>query len=379
MSKIKGHKKIPLYFVALLLIMSICYSFIASGVTNENMAEVNDDEITITVKDEAADREEETSDEKIVSKQEETESLESGSTNTETNSKSEDEEKSGTKAKDNTTTKPPVTTTKPPVTTTKPDSQKQNLTNTQTENTEPKNTRKVFSGKASYAVTFNTNGGTEIKQQILKDGEKIEKPQNPTRKGFDFAGWFKDEKFTDPVDFESDRIKGNVTVYAKWKSLAGTITHKVIFKGKDAGGGYVSASPQEALGGELIILTVHPDKGKVIKANTLEVDGAKAHELSFRMPEKDVVIYAEFEDAPIIKEADSKVSKKLVATGVFVILLSVSLITVGLVLRQRNGIVGDPEWVDDSIVLSAYGDQKNKQTDDAVNEENLEDKNTEKE
>ncbi len=372
MSKIKGHKKIPLYFVALLLIMSICYSFIASGVTNENMAEVNDDKSTITVKDEAADREEETSDEEIVSKQEETESLESGSTNTETNSKSEDEEKSGTKAKDNTTTKPPVTTTKP-------DSQKQNLTNTQTENTEPKNTRKVFSGKASYAVTFNTNGGTEIKQQILKDGEKIEKPQNPTRKGFDFAGWFKDEKFTDPVDFESDRIKGNVTVYAKWKSLAGTITYKIIFKGKDAGGGYVSASPQEALGGELIILTVHPDKGKVIKANTLEVDGAKAHELSFRMPEKDVVIYAEFEDAPIIKEADSKVSKKLVATGVFVILLSVSLITVGLVLRQRNGIVGDPEWVDDSIVLSAYGDQKNKQTDDAVNEENLEDKNTEKE
>jgi hypothetical protein len=49
-----------------------------------------------------------------------------------------------------------------------------------------------------------------------------------------------------------------------------------------------------------------------------------------------------------------------------------------LLLKQRNGIEGEPEWVDNSIVLSAYGDKKN-QNSDKPDDENTEDLNTDDE
>ena len=362
MNRKNEYAKIFLYLAALILTVSMCFSFLAFGITESNSEDYYYNEAADTTTEEMeTEAQEQPNEEK---EPEKTEPSTSGDTVIKITTTTEK------------TAKVPATTTAPSAS--KNVSGTQNVTSAQTEKTQAQNIRKVFSQKASYTVTFNTNGGTEIKQQIVKGGDKIVKPENPSRNGFAFEGWFKDAKLTDPVDFDTDRIKGNVTVFAKWKSLAGTVTHKIIFKGNDEGGGYVAASPNEAVGGETVILTAYPDKGKIIKADTLTVDGVNTQELSFKMPEKDVMIYAEFEDAPIIKEESGAISKKLVATGVIVILLSVSLITVGLLLKQRNGIEGEPEWVDNSIVLSAYGDKKN-QNSDKPDDENTEDLNTDDE
>ncbi len=69
--------------------------------------------------------------------------------------------------------------------------------------------------KAVYTVKFDTNGGNEIEDQTVVDGEKAAKPDDPEKTGNEFSGWYKDETFSDPFDFNKP-ITADVTVYAKW-------------------------------------------------------------------------------------------------------------------------------------------------------------------
>ena len=41
----------------------------------------------------------------------------------------------------------------------------------------------------TYKVTFNSNGGTAIKEQIVNAGEKATKPNDPTKEGYLFVEW----------------------------------------------------------------------------------------------------------------------------------------------------------------------------------------------
>lgn len=44
----------------------------------------------------------------------------------------------------------------------------------------------------------------------------VEKPVDPTRKNYDFEGWFRNADGTDPWDFENDLVVKNTRLYAKW-------------------------------------------------------------------------------------------------------------------------------------------------------------------
>ena len=44
----------------------------------------------------------------------------------------------------------------------------------------------------------------------------LEKPTDPTRKNYDFAGWFKETDCKNEWDFSKDTISGNLRLYAKW-------------------------------------------------------------------------------------------------------------------------------------------------------------------
>lgn len=70
------------------------------------------------------------------------------------------------------------------------------------------------------AVTFMSNGGTRIPDQIVQYGEKISRPENPVREGCSFDGWYKDIHLTDEWDFDDDVVQSNMSLYAKW-----TISH----------------------------------------------------------------------------------------------------------------------------------------------------------
>ena len=65
-------------------------------------------------------------------------------------------------------------------------------------------------------VSFETNGGSQIPDQFVQYGEKIPRPDNPTREGYSLAGWYTDIDLQDPWDFDTDTVQGNMTLYAKW-------------------------------------------------------------------------------------------------------------------------------------------------------------------
>lgn len=74
-----------------------------------------------------------------------------------------------------------------------------------------------------FTVSFNSNGGTSIQSINVEDSSAIVLPNAPTRSGYVFEGWFKDEGLTQKFS-ESEAIKSNITLYAKWHE-----GHDVVF------------------------------------------------------------------------------------------------------------------------------------------------------
>ncbi|MEY9978262.1 leucine-rich repeat protein [Lysinibacillus sp. RC79] len=70
--------------------------------------------------------------------------------------------------------------------------------------------------KASYIVTFDANGGSEVPSQFVGHGELVKAPAAPKKEGYTFEGWHKDEELTVQWDFAKDVVTKNVTLYAKW-------------------------------------------------------------------------------------------------------------------------------------------------------------------
>ena len=67
-----------------------------------------------------------------------------------------------------------------------------------------------------YAITFDTNGGSEIAPITQNYGTKITTPADPTRKGYTFKGWDKEIPETMPAE--------NMTITAQWEINQYTIT-----------------------------------------------------------------------------------------------------------------------------------------------------------
>lgn len=73
--------------------------------------------------------------------------------------------------------------------------------------------QEVEEDKELVTVKFNTDGGTTISNQIIEKGEKINKPQDPTKEGHIFKGWFlNDEEF----NFDKE-INEDIEINAKWE------------------------------------------------------------------------------------------------------------------------------------------------------------------
>ena len=79
--------------------------------------------------------------------------------------------------------------------------------------------------KASYTVAFDSNGGSAVKAQTVKNGAKASKPADPTKSGYAFKGWYSDKSLTKAFNFNST-VKSNLTLYAKWEAKA---TYTVTF------------------------------------------------------------------------------------------------------------------------------------------------------
>lgn len=67
----------------------------------------------------------------------------------------------------------------------------------------------------TYTVNFESNGGSSVSSQNVESGQKAEKPEDPTREGFTFEGWYSDEELTEAYDFDT-AVTAFLTLYAKW-------------------------------------------------------------------------------------------------------------------------------------------------------------------
>ena len=71
-------------------------------------------------------------------------------------------------------------------------------------------------GISKYTVKFETNGGSTVKSQSVSRNTVAKEPENPTREGFSFEGWYTDKELTVKFDFAT-KIAKSTTLYAKWK------------------------------------------------------------------------------------------------------------------------------------------------------------------
>ncbi len=78
------------------------------------------------------------------------------------------------------------------------------------------NWEKVQEQIKTYTVTFETEGGSSVKAQIVEEGKTATRPQDPKKDGYTFNGWYYNN-----VQFNfGTKITSNVTLVANWKKNA---------------------------------------------------------------------------------------------------------------------------------------------------------------
>jgi uncharacterized repeat protein (TIGR02543 family) len=67
-----------------------------------------------------------------------------------------------------------------------------------------------------YNVTFNSQGGSTVDSQMVNYNDTAKTPAAPTRTGYTFGGWCREVVCTNQWTFATDKVTGNVTLYAQW-------------------------------------------------------------------------------------------------------------------------------------------------------------------
>lgn len=83
-----------------------------------------------------------------------------------------------------------------------------------------------------FVVSFESSDGTEIPSQTIKNGEKVKRPINPIKEGYEFDGWYylKEIGSGDNITYEeikfdfNMKILSNYSLYAKYVGEAIMIT-----------------------------------------------------------------------------------------------------------------------------------------------------------
>lgn len=80
-----------------------------------------------------------------------------------------------------------------------------------------------------YTVEFNSLGGSLVHPKIVPPGSTITAPApGPTRDGYSFVGWYRNSGGTNPWNFASDAVTGDMTLYAKWVQGSSVTVSKTV-------------------------------------------------------------------------------------------------------------------------------------------------------
>ena len=70
----------------------------------------------------------------------------------------------------------------------------------------------------AYCINFQTNCEINIESIELKVKKQIPELPSPSREGYHFRGWYKDESLNEEFNLEK-MPKENITLYAKWEAI----------------------------------------------------------------------------------------------------------------------------------------------------------------
>ena len=111
----------------------------------------------------------------------------------------------------------------------------------------------------TFTVTFNSDGGTPVPKQELRHGEKVTEPENPTKTGYTFDGWFAPEA-EKPFKFNTT-ITADITLKAQWK--ANTYRYEIHYLLQAPDGSYVEKEVDKTPTGVFdTTVTITPDANK---------------------------------------------------------------------------------------------------------------------
>ena len=65
-------------------------------------------------------------------------------------------------------------------------------------------------------VVFDSDGGSDVEEQIVEIGEKLTKPADPSKEGYEFKGWYLGEQ---EWDFDSDFVEEDMILVALWEAI----------------------------------------------------------------------------------------------------------------------------------------------------------------
>ena len=159
----------------------------------------------------------------------------------------------------------------------------------------------TIADSAKHTVSFDTDGDSAIPAQKILRGQKAVKPDDPSRPGYSFAGWYEGGEaygFNVPV-------LRDLTLTAHWRynggSSGGSSSYPITVPSKTENG-TVTVSPKNASAGSTVTITVKPDSGYVLETisvtdkngNDLKLTDKGGGKYTFTMPASKVEVKATF-------------------------------------------------------------------------------------
>ncbi len=139
-----------------------------------------------------------------------------------------------------------------------------------------------------FTVTFDSQGGSSVEPQTVEEGSCAVQPDDPTRDGYVFTGWYTDAACTTAFDFATP-IMDNIMLFAGWAAI-----YTVTF---DSQGGS-EVAPQSVVEGECATRPADPTRYSYAFTGWY-TDEACTTAFSFDTPiTGDITLYAGWQRVP---------------------------------------------------------------------------------